>query len=181
LHDLASSESELEKKEDIDSAEGAVQVRVIIDGPYGGWQPLGAREVEEVICFAGGSGVSYLIGVAEEAKRIFSEQEEKEGGKLRVVRLVWVTKDFGESRRPRFRDASVLRSEKLTLTYLLPLFLKLPSTLYFLSSRLFSLHRSPSPSISLSTTLELLSQLPSHLTAQFTPFDLLFLSSSRHY
>lgn len=83
--------------EDTDSAEGTVQVRVIIDGPYGGWQPLGAREVEEVVCFAGGSGVSYLIGVAEEAKRVFAEQEERGGGKLRVVRLVWVTKDFGES------------------------------------------------------------------------------------
>lgn len=89
LHALASTESEYEKRDG-----GVVQVRVIVDGPYGGWTSVGGRGVEEVICIVGGSGVSYLIGVAEEAARAM--RETRKGSKLRLVRLVWVIRDYSK-------------------------------------------------------------------------------------
>lgn len=85
---LASSQDELEKRED-DALGAPVQVRVVLDGPYGGLGYSGLGEAEMVVCVAGGSGVSFLLGVAEEAREAMAQ------GKLRVVRLVWATKNYG--------------------------------------------------------------------------------------
>lgn len=64
-------------------------------------------EVEQVVCIAGGSGVSYLMGVAQNALAAFDKGLEQDsrrdaGGegkrpRLRIVRLVWVLKEYGSS------------------------------------------------------------------------------------
>lgn len=82
---------------------GPVMARVVLDGPHGGlgWRGLG--DVDLAVCVAGGSGVSFLLGVADEAVR-----ELAEGSQLTAVRLVWILRDLGASAstRARARDGA---------------------------------------------------------------------------
>jgi hypothetical protein len=77
-----------------EKGDGPVMTRVVVDGPYGGRGWRGLDQVEEVLCIAGGSGVSFLLGVAEEARALRHTQGEETN--LRIVRLVWILRDYGE-------------------------------------------------------------------------------------
>lgn len=85
VHSLARSQTALEKVGE------PMSVRVVLDGPYGGlWTGVGDKEV--VVCLAGGSGVSFLLGVGEEVKRAQREGRGTQG------RLTWILRDIGQCR-----------------------------------------------------------------------------------
>jgi hypothetical protein len=77
-----------------------VPVQVMFDGPYGGCK-LDLPSFERVLLVAGGSGVTFAVGVLDElvAACCLSEakgkEKEKAGVRTEKVDFVWCTKSFG--------------------------------------------------------------------------------------
>lgn len=63
------------------------QVKVMIDGPYGGLHTE-LCQVQEVLVIAGGSGITFALGTIEEAVRTQGPSK---------VTVAWVCRDIGES------------------------------------------------------------------------------------
>jgi ferric-chelate reductase len=69
------------------------RVRVLVDGPYGGLgleQPCAS---ETVVLFAAGSGISYVLGVADEV--VGRAVRGKRGARTESLEIVWVVRRRG--------------------------------------------------------------------------------------
>ncbi|CDZ98418.1 Ferric reductase, NADH/NADPH oxidase and related proteins [Phaffia rhodozyma] len=71
-----------------------VAVSVMLDGPYGsfGAHGLSEEKAEVVICIAGGSGVSFLIALAEEARAEWAAIGSRARSGVKVIELIWVVR-----------------------------------------------------------------------------------------
>lgn len=74
---------------------------VMIDGPYGGPAVDFATTCENVLLIAGGSGVTFTLGVLDDlVGRIATERRDSEAGcvmRTRRVRFVWCIRSYGTS------------------------------------------------------------------------------------
>lgn len=64
------------------------QVTVISDGPYGGLK-MDLAEYDSVLCFAGGSGITFALGTIEEAIRV-----REAGRRPSRVQVIWAVKEI---------------------------------------------------------------------------------------
>lgn len=85
LHALASSTEEASQTL-LEKPAAGKQVKVMIDGPYGGLR-IDLAQVREVLIVAGGSGITFALGAIEEALRC---------GGTSKVNLVWVCRGICE-------------------------------------------------------------------------------------
>ena len=76
------------------SATKPVQVRVVLDGPYGGLEYETPCTSERVLLLAGGSGASFAVGVLDEIVGRVVRGER--GARTAHVDLAWAVRDFGE-------------------------------------------------------------------------------------
>ena len=72
------------------------RVTVILDGPYGGLK-IDVGDYGRVLCLAGGSGITFTLGVIEAA--ICARVE----GVIRNVDIVWAVREACESAISRIR------------------------------------------------------------------------------
>jgi ferric-chelate reductase len=76
--------------DDEESPAPGCQVKVILDGPYGGLT-LDIDKFGVMLLIAGGSGVTFMLGCIEECLR-----KGVNGGGPRRIECAWVVKDMGE-------------------------------------------------------------------------------------
>jgi len=85
----------LEKEGQVDAAEHpGKRVAVVLDGPYGGLK-IDVGEYGRVLCLAGGSGITFALGVVEAAICARST------GVVHTVDVVWAVREACESVRLR--------------------------------------------------------------------------------
>ncbi len=76
------------------------QVKVILDGPYGGLT-LDVDNFGVMLLIAGGSGVTFMLGCIEECMR-----KGVNGGGPRRIECAWVVKDMGKWTANVSRDSA---------------------------------------------------------------------------
>ncbi len=89
MSDVEEKEGLVKNAEDEEAAPGC-QVKVILDGPYGGLT-LDVDKFGVMLLIAGGSGVTFMLGCIEECLR-----KGVNGGGPRRIECAWVVQDMGK-------------------------------------------------------------------------------------
>ena len=72
-----------------------VPVQVMIDGPYGGCS-VDLGEYETALLVAGGSGITFALGVLDDIVGRVVRKGRSGGERTRAIELVWCVRSFGE-------------------------------------------------------------------------------------
>jgi ferric-chelate reductase len=71
-----------------------VPIKVMIDGPYGGCSvDLGGHET--VLLFAGGSGVTFTLGLLDDIIGRCTKKGRSNGERTRRIKFAWCVRSFG--------------------------------------------------------------------------------------
>lgn len=111
LDHLKASENEKIEENNIE-----VPVQVMIDGPYGG-SSLDLGQYETVLLFAGGSGVTFSIGLLDDIVGRCVRSKRKNGERTRRIQLAWSVRSFGSIKwfAPMLIDIANTASNSSTL------------------------------------------------------------------
>ena len=74
---------------------GGAQVQVMLDGPYGG-SGVDLGEYESVFLVAGGSGITFTVGLLDDIVGRCSRLERAGGERTRAIEFVWCIRSFGK-------------------------------------------------------------------------------------
>lgn len=82
-----------------------VPIQVMIDGPYGGCS-VDLGDHETVLLFAGGSGVTFTLGLLDDIVGRCTKKGRRNGERTRRVEFTWCVRSFGMFffRRSSFSD-----------------------------------------------------------------------------
>lgn len=72
-----------------------VPVQVLVDGPYGGCS-IDLGDYETVFLLAGGSGITFTLGLLDDIVGRCLKKGRKNGEKTRRIEFAWCIKSFGE-------------------------------------------------------------------------------------
>lgn len=75
-------------------AEKPLRVSVMLDGPYGG-STVDIGEFENVLLVAGGSGVTFTLGLLDDIVGRVVNMKRQSGEKTRHINFIWCIKSFG--------------------------------------------------------------------------------------
>jgi ferric-chelate reductase len=75
-----------------------VPVQVLIDGPYGGIDLNLIERSEDVLLFAGGSGITFVIGCIEELIRKYSKEKRNVASRKKRIQVIWSVKKMSEQK-----------------------------------------------------------------------------------
>lgn len=71
-----------------------VAVQVMIDGPYGGCS-VDLGDYETVLLFAGGSGITFTLGLLDDIVGRCTRKGRSNGERTRRIEFVWCVRSFG--------------------------------------------------------------------------------------
>ncbi|KAF7761640.1 hypothetical protein Agabi119p4_9632 [Agaricus bisporus var. burnettii] len=83
-----------QEKRCLDSKASSTQVQVMLDGPYGGCS-LDLGRYETVLLFAGGSGVTFTLGMLDDIVGRCVRLGRPNGERTRRIEFAWCVKSFG--------------------------------------------------------------------------------------
>lgn len=76
------------------AAQGDLRVTVMLDGPYGGLS-FDLGDYETVLLVAGGSGVTFTLGVLDDIVGRVIRHGRAKGEKTRFIKFVWFMRSYG--------------------------------------------------------------------------------------
>lgn len=88
-----------QEKRCLDSKVSSTQVQVMLDGPYGGCS-LDLGHYETVLLFAGGSGVTFTLGMLDDIVGRCVRLGRPNGERTRRIEFAWCVKSFGKYNLP---------------------------------------------------------------------------------
>jgi ferric-chelate reductase len=92
LHALEGKEREPEKSA---AAAHSVPVQVMVDGPYGGCS-IDIGKYESVLLVAGGSGVTFTLGLLDDIVGRCIRLGRRGGERTRKIEFAWCVRSFGQ-------------------------------------------------------------------------------------
>ena len=93
---MAAAEMKTPVTEKVENAQfpSEVPVQVMIDGPYGGCS-IDLGDHETVLLFAGGSGITFTLGLLDDIVSRCTKKGRSNGERTRRIEFGWCIRSFG--------------------------------------------------------------------------------------
>lgn len=85
----------VDEKAQIDDQSPEVPIQVMIDGPYGGCS-VDLGDHETVLLFAGGSGITFTLGLLDDIVGRCTRKGRSNGERTRRIEFAWCIRSFGK-------------------------------------------------------------------------------------